>query len=95
MKTCLTYPLLARPLPPHRPLNENLSYLLFTYPPPPQVFMEPVISKCGHTFCMTCVLTLPSTSGCPVHKTPLGKTPIIPNITVAEQVCVSFLLVTS
>lgn len=51
-----------------------------------RVFTDPVIAKCGHTFCRRCVLNMPPGEACPVHKTPLSKNNIIPNLAVCDQI---------
>eukprot|EP00047_Mylnosiga_fluctuans_P004167 m.233044 g.233044 ORF g.233044 m.233044 type:complete len:697 (+) comp12450_c0_seq1:87-2177(+) len=51
-----------------------------------RVFTDPVIAKCGHTFCRLCVLNMPAGDVCPVHKIQLSKSNIISNLAVSEQI---------
>eukprot|EP00039_Didymoeca_costata_P029354 m.24312 g.24312 ORF g.24312 m.24312 type:complete len:699 (-) comp7595_c0_seq1:214-2310(-) len=64
------------------PVPKNVKCPLCT-----NLFIEPVIAKCGHTFCKSCLLQRPPAK-CPSHGTTLSLHPqsIIPNITVIEQI---------
>eukprot|EP00051_Salpingoeca_urceolata_P027745 m.483093 g.483093 ORF g.483093 m.483093 type:complete len:741 (-) comp22779_c0_seq1:113-2335(-) len=68
--------------------------VLFVSPPPKnlicmiceQVFSDPVIAKCGHTFCRMCVMNTPPGGVCPMHQQSLSKNNVISNLTVVEQI---------
>lgn len=49
------------------------------------VFTDPVIAKCGHTFCRRCVMNMPPGEKCPLHQTALSRN-VIPNLSVVEQI---------
>eukprot|EP00042_Codosiga_hollandica_P034369 m.240002 g.240002 ORF g.240002 m.240002 type:complete len:684 (+) comp54393_c0_seq6:154-2205(+) len=51
-----------------------------------RVFRDPVIAKCGHTFCRTCLLTISAGELCPIHRVALSRSGAITNLTVAEQI---------
>ena len=54
-----------------------------------ELFEEPVIAKCGHTFCAQCLLELPPGGQCPAHQQTLivpRMGGLIPNITVIDQI---------
>lgn len=52
------------------------------------IFQDPVIAKCGHTFCRKCVMDLPQGGTCPSssHRgIVLPKNQLISNITIVEE----------
>ena len=52
------------------------------------IFQDPVIAKCGHTFCRKCIMDLPQSGTCPSssHRgIVLPKNQLISNITIVEE----------
>jgi len=51
------------------------------------VMRDPVIAKCGHSFCRQCISKKISTIGkCPVDEINLGDSDLWPNLALAEQI---------
>eukprot|EP01102_Stenamoeba_stenopodia_P003125 TRINITY_DN13058_c0_g1_i1.p1 TRINITY_DN13058_c0_g1~~TRINITY_DN13058_c0_g1_i1.p1 ORF type:complete len:617 (+),score=88.99 TRINITY_DN13058_c0_g1_i1:171-2021(+) len=79
--------------PPHKRSEEVP--LMFVTPPPSVLFCElhnsllsnPVIAKCGHTFCRSCIVGHITKDGCcPLDKTPLKERGLIVNRALATQI---------
>lgn len=52
-----------------------------------QVLTEPFMSRCGHSFCLTCITTcLASKPECPVCKAPATKDALFPNFLAKELI---------
>jgi len=64
------------------PPSESLSCPLHK-----ELFKNPVIARCGHTFCRKCIEKyLSSKEECPIDKSPLQKEFLFPNLAVAGQI---------
>lgn len=68
--------------------------LVFVYPPSDSLcctlhkgfFNTPVIARCGHTFCRTCVVQPGKPIQCPLDRTALRQEDFIPNLAVSQQI---------
>lgn len=52
-----------------------------------QLFDDPVLCPCGHTFCRACIsLEIAANGKCPFDGTPLETNALFPNKIIAEEV---------